>query len=80
MTDWASGLVRAGSKVFDLLRVWRIDSGEYTEVANVILDAWKTRCEVAEAQGLEPIPRPLLMHSNLGSVQELLETVALKVR
>mmetsp|Transcript_41353 Transcript_41353/g.104812 ORF Transcript_41353/g.104812 Transcript_41353/m.104812 type:complete len:613 (+) Transcript_41353:60-1898(+) len=70
--------IPAGSKVFDLIKIWRIDSGEYAEIAAIILDAWKRRCQVAKAQGLEPIARPVLMHSNLGSVEELLETVALQ--
>lgn len=70
-------------------RVWRIDSGSYEDIAELIVSAWETRCaqlregagSAAGSAGAPPdsagisidLPRPILMHSNLGSVEEVLQ-------
>jgi hypothetical protein len=55
------------------IRVWRLDSGDYATVASAVVEAWEQRCQQREAAGLPPLPRPLLMHSNLSSVEEVQE-------
>ena len=55
-------------------RIWRLDSGEYAEVADRIMTAWELRCQqvAAEGAGVPAPPRPILMHSNLESAGEIL--------
>ncbi|KAK3237970.1 hypothetical protein CYMTET_51979, partial [Cymbomonas tetramitiformis] len=62
--------LRKGCTVLELLKVWRLDSGVYEDVAEAVLETFR------EAN-LEP---PTLMNSNLGSVQEVLAAGALPER
>lgn len=95
-------VVPQGSKAFDLIRTWRVDSGSYEQIADLIVSTWERRCqEISSAgsgsaagtdsgtstgsqsaeghstQGQRPacpaLPRPILMHSNLSSVDEVLQ-------
>mmetsp|Transcript_39795 Transcript_39795/g.112908 ORF Transcript_39795/g.112908 Transcript_39795/m.112908 type:complete len:600 (-) Transcript_39795:234-2033(-) len=66
-----------GAKVFDLLRMWRLDSGDYKEIAPLVLAAWKQRCMQLEVAGCQAPPRPMIMHSNLESVDECIEMIEL---
>ncbi len=65
----------AGGRVFDLLHVWRVDSGDYATVAEQIVQAWERRAAAAAAEQPRrpPPPRPRLMHSNLKDVEMVLE-------
>jgi len=67
-----------GAKVFDLMKVWRLDSGDYREIAKDVLFAWEKRCMQAREQGLPQLPRPRIMNSNLESVDEVLEMMSLE--
>jgi hypothetical protein len=66
--------------VFDLIKIWRVDSGDYAEVAKLILDAHKQRCAEAKAAGQEEPDAPKLMHSNFESVEEVISVMRLPVR
>jgi hypothetical protein len=52
-------------------RVWRMDSGDYPTLAQLIMDAWQQRCSERQAAGLAALPRPQLMHSNISSVDDI---------
>ncbi|KAG2497728.1 hypothetical protein HYH03_004464 [Edaphochlamys debaryana] len=65
---WA---VPQGARCFDLFRRWRVDSGDYAAVAEAIMGAWEGRCAALAARGRPGLPRPLLMHSNLDSVEDI---------
>ena len=58
--------------VFDVFSSWRLDSGSYADMAEVVVGAWERRCSSLRARDGRP-PRPQLMHSNLSSVEEVLE-------
>ena len=58
--------------VFDVFTSWRLDSGSYNDMAEVVMSAWEHRCTTLNAGGVKP-PRPQLMHSNLSSVEEVAE-------
>lgn len=60
-----------GTVVFDLFKVWRLDSGDYERIAEVVMCGWDSRCEQAKKLGAQPPARPLLMHSNLSSADEV---------
>lgn len=62
----------AGATVFDLFRVWRMDSGDYETEAGHVVDAWEARCSERKAAGLAPLPKPVLMHSNLDDVDHVI--------
>jgi hypothetical protein len=62
--------VPPGARVFDLIRMWRLDSGSYADMAEAVVAAWERRR--ADAPAPAP-PRPGLMHSNLSSAEEVLE-------
>ena len=59
--------------MFDLIRTWRLDSGDYEAIAEAVICAWELRGSQLEAAGKQKPPRPKLMHSNLSSVEEVLE-------
>ena len=58
--------------VFDVFSSWRLDSGSYPDMAEVVVSAWESRC-LCLAPEDSKLPRPQLMHSKLGSVEEVLE-------
>jgi len=62
-----------GTKVFDLFRMWRLDSGEWQENAALIMDAWHQRCWLREQEGCAPSAPPQLMNSNVSSVDDVRE-------
>lgn len=57
--------------VFDLIRVWRVDSGDYKTIAEAIMDTWERR--KAQLAGERELPKPMLMNSNLSSVEDIEE-------
>ncbi len=63
--------------MFDVFKTWRLDSGDYCKVAEMVVSAWEDRCHQLERQGgrAEGLPRqcPALMHSNLKDVQHVQE-------
>ena len=59
----------AGARVFDIFRVWRLDSGDYAQCADVVMTAWEARCRQDPAAAGR---RPVLMNSNLSSADEAL--------
>ncbi|KAG2436749.1 hypothetical protein HXX76_006273 [Chlamydomonas incerta] len=65
------------ARCFDLFRVWRIDSGTYEDVAAQVVAAWRERCAELAAAGRPPLRPPQLMHSNLDSVEQIAQVVAL---
>lgn len=60
----------AGAKIFDLFATWRLDSGDYKQVAEAVKTAWELRCSEFDDPAQAP-KEPALMHSNLSSVEEL---------
>ena len=58
--------------VFDVFSSWRLDSGSYPDMAEAVVSAWESRCS-SLAPGDGRPPRPQLMHSNLGDVEEVLD-------
>ena len=58
--------------VFDVFSSWRLDSGSYSDMAEVVVSAWESRCASLAPEDNKP-PRPQLMHSNLSNVEEVLE-------
>ena len=67
--------LRAGARVFDLLQVWRLDSGDYATVAEAVMRTWERRAAEAAAEDplRAPLPRPRFMHSNLKDVDMVLD-------
>ena len=65
----------AGAHVFDLLQVWRLDSGDYASVAEAVVRTWERRAAEAAAEdpSRPPLPRPRFMHSNLKDVDMVLD-------
>lgn len=66
----------AGCTVFDVFKTWRLDSGSYSQMAEIVVSAWEKRCkQLDQSHGPQGIPRqrPALMHSNLSDVSECLE-------
>ena len=63
--------------MFDVFKTWRLDSGDYCKVAEMVVSAWEARCQQLDRQGggAEGLPRqrPALMHSNLKDVQHVQE-------
>ena len=62
--------------VFDVFKTWRLDSGDYKQMAEVVVSAWERRSQqLQQSGGPQGIPqqRPALMHSNLSDVSECLE-------
>lgn len=64
--------------VFDLIRVWRVDSGDYKTIAEAIMDTWERR--KAQLAGERELPKPMLMNSNLSSVEDIEEASRLPDR
>ena len=58
--------------VFDMFSSWRLDSGSYADMAEAVVSAWEHRCTCLGPNAAHP-PRPQLMHSNLSSVEEIIE-------
>jgi hypothetical protein len=89
--DWASAPAclkdRNTATVFDLIRVWRLDSGDYLEMAGLVRDAWEERWRERKDEDADDVflpslrpPQPALMHSNLGSYEEVVEVASLPER
>ncbi|KAL4421767.1 hypothetical protein ABPG77_009750 [Micractinium sp. CCAP 211/92] len=79
--QWAAlpeAVTAEGARVFDLFTWWRIDSGSYDELAGYVIDAWQARWE-GHPPAARP-PRPRLMHSNLESVDEIIDMWRLPAR
>ena len=64
---------RAGTPVFAVFRQWRLDSGSYPEMAEVVVSAWEQLNQQGAAAGRSEWPRPSLMHSNLSDVRHVEE-------
>lgn len=68
-------LCHAGAMMFDVFKTWRLDSGDYSKFAEMVVSAWEGRCSQLTGQGraLKGIPqqRPALMHSNLKDVDHV---------
>ena len=60
----------AGAKVFDLFATWRLDSGDYAEMAEAVMQAWELRCSQLSNSAQSP-KQPKLMNSNLSSLEEV---------
>ncbi|PRW20330.1 hypothetical protein C2E21_9047 [Chlorella sorokiniana] len=72
--QWAAApaAVRAeGALVFDLFATWRMDSGDYEEMASYVADAWEARWAATLCAAARP-PPPVFMHSNLDSWEDIL--------
>jgi hypothetical protein len=65
--------VEPGGCVFDLFRVWRLDSGCYRVLAQLLHDTWQRRNTVRAAAGAPPLPRLQLLHSNISSLDDIRE-------
>ncbi|DBA73502.1 hypothetical protein WJX77_001486 [Trebouxia sp. C0004] len=76
--------IQKGARMFDVFKTWRLDSGDYCKVAEMVVSAWEDRCRQLERQGAgaEDLPRqrPALMHSNLKDVQHVQEVANLPER
>jgi hypothetical protein len=48
-----------------------MDSGDYTTLAQLVMDAWQQRGSERQAVGLAALPRPQLMHSNIRSIDDI---------
>jgi hypothetical protein len=57
--------------VFDLIRVWRMDSGRYEANCKLITDVWKQKWD--DAPDEERPPKPTFLHSYLESVDEVVK-------
>eukprot|EP00775_Hariotina_reticulata_P004409 gene4409-4662_t len=68
-------VVSPGSRVFDLLRVWRLDSGNYPELAALLRQTWSKRCHARQAGGLPELPPLRFMHSNISSIEDIKQAV-----
>ncbi len=56
--------------------MWRIDSGNYSAIAEDVVCAWERRCQQLKQAGQPLLPRPKLMHSNLSTVDEVVQVSA----
>jgi len=54
-----------------LCRVWRLDSGNYLEVAALIQQTWSKRCQARQADGLPELPLLKFIHSNISSIGDI---------
>jgi hypothetical protein len=50
-----------------------MDSGDYPTLAQLVLDSWQQRNTERQAAGLQALPQPKLMHSNISSVDDIRE-------
>ena len=55
--------------VFDLIRVWRMDSGNYEANAKLILEVWRSRRQFNGVLA----PQPRILHSYLESVKDVVK-------
>lgn len=73
--------IQSGAVMFDVFKTWRLDSGDYCKVAELVVSAWEDRCrEHGGGAGGHPQQRPALMHSNLSSVDHVKEVANLPER
>lgn len=49
-----------------------MDSGDYEVEAEHVVSAWEGRCRERRAAGLQPLPKPALMHSNLDDADHII--------
>lgn len=66
-----SRILVAGAVVFDLIRIWRVDSGDYCSIAHAIKLAWQARSR--ENLDRKPLPEPQFMNSNLSSAEDIMD-------
>ena len=59
--------------MFVVFRQWRLDSGSYPEMAEIVVSAWEQLNQQRAAAGRSEWPRPSLMHSNLSDVRHVEE-------
>lgn len=52
-------------------RVWRMDSGDYPTLAQLVIASWQQRSASRQAAGLQALPKPQLMHSNIDSIEDI---------
>ena len=59
--------------MFDVFKQWRLDSGEYAEMAAAVVSASEQRCQqIRHSQGEAAVPtKPGLMNSNLSNVEHV---------
>lgn len=61
--------------MFDVFKTWRLDSGDYVKIAELVVSAWEGRCEQLDQHGAGDQgiarQRPVLMHSNLKDVEHV---------
>ncbi|KAL3134655.1 hypothetical protein ABBQ32_007664 [Trebouxia sp. C0010 RCD-2024] len=76
--------IESGAMVFDVFTTWRLDSGDYSKYAEVVVSAWEGRCKQLTDQGGGPQgisqQRPALMHSNLKDVDHVKQVASLPER
>jgi hypothetical protein len=53
--------------------VWRLDSGSYPDLAQLVYDTWSRRNVARAAAGLAPLPPLQLLHSNISSLDDIRE-------
>jgi hypothetical protein len=53
--------------------VWRLDSGAYAELAQLLHDAWRARNAARAAAGLPPLHPLQRLHSNISSIHDIEE-------
>jgi len=53
--------------------VWRLDSGSYPDLAQLLYDTWTNRNEARAAAGLSPLPPLTLLHSNISTLDDIRE-------
>ncbi|GIL45814.1 hypothetical protein Vafri_2962 [Volvox africanus] len=63
-----------------VVRIWRLDSGNYEQVSEQVVVAWEGRCGELQAQGYPPLAPLELMNSNLSSVDDIAAVSSLHPR
>jgi hypothetical protein len=53
--------------------VWRLDSGSYRDLAQLIHDTWARRNKARAAAGLAQLPPLQLLHSNISTLADIRE-------
>lgn len=52
---------------------WRLDSGSYPDLAQLIYDTWARRNSARTTAGLAPLPPLQLLQSNISSLDDIKE-------
>jgi hypothetical protein len=53
--------------------VWRLDSGSYPDLAQLLVDTWTRRKKARTASGLSALPPLQLLHSNISTLDDIRE-------